>query len=129
MHAGDDEAGNMRDIRQEVGACLVGDLADGLEIELAGVLHILAHDRTAVFLDARHPEEIRAQTLPSARSLPFSGVKPGKDVGEVKAAKDDGRLPMDDHNTRIIVFGRDGAQAKAVAEAVELRRCGVRVGS
>jgi len=39
-------------------------------------------------------------------------------VGEAKKAKDDGRLPMEDHNTRIIVFGRDGAQAKAVAEAI-----------
>jgi hypothetical protein len=37
---------------------------------------------------------------------------PGKDVGEVKTAKDDGRLPMEDHNTRIIVFGRDMAQAQ-----------------
>jgi rhodanese-related sulfurtransferase len=36
----------------------------------------------------------------------------------VKAAKDDGRLPMEDHNTRIVVFGREGAQAKAVAEAI-----------
>ena len=25
---------------------------------------------------------------------------------------------MDDHNMRLIVFGRDGAQAKAVAEAI-----------
>jgi rhodanese-related sulfurtransferase len=50
--------------------------------------------------------------------LPASGVKPGKDVGEVKKAKDDGRLPMEDHNTRIVVFGRDGAQARLVAEAV-----------
>jgi hypothetical protein len=36
----------------------------------------------------------------------------------VKNAKDDGRLPMEDHNTRIIVFGRNGAQARTVAEAV-----------
>ena len=43
---------------------------------------------------------------------------PGKDVGEVKAAKDDGRLPMEDHNTRIVVFGRDSEQARAVAEAI-----------
>ncbi|MGH8067468.1 MAG: hypothetical protein ACRERE_19990 [Candidatus Entotheonellia bacterium] len=27
----------------------------------------------------------------------------------MKAAKDDGRLPMEDHHTRIIVFGREGA--------------------
>ena len=45
-------------------------------------------------------------------------VLPGKDVGEVKKAKDDGRLPMEDHNTRIIVFGKDSAQVRAVAEAV-----------
>jgi rhodanese-related sulfurtransferase len=71
-----------------------------------------------VFIDARDPEEFRTQTLPGARNLPRSGVKPGKDVGDVKAAKDDGRLPMEDHNTRVIVFGRDGEQAKAVAEAI-----------
>ena len=45
-------------------------------------------------------------------------MRPGKDVGEVRQAKDDGRLPMEDHNTRIVVFGRDGAQARVVAEAV-----------
>jgi hypothetical protein len=45
-------------------------------------------------------------------------VLPGKDVGEVFAAKNDGRLPMEDHNTRIIVFGEDGKQAREVAEAV-----------
>jgi rhodanese-related sulfurtransferase len=87
-------------------------------IELEGLRYVLADDRTAVFIDARDPEEFRAQTLPGARNLPRSGLKSGKDVGEVKAAKDDGRLPMEDHNTRIIVFGREGAQAQAVAEAL-----------
>lgn len=43
---------------------------------------------------------------------------PGKDVGEVFAAKNDGRLPMEDHNTRIVVFGPDGGQASDVAEAL-----------
>ena len=88
------------------------------EIELEGLRYVLAGDRTAVFIDARDLEEFRAQSLPGARNLPRSGLKPAKDVGEVKAAKDDGCLPMEDHNTRIIVFGRDGAQAKAVAEAI-----------
>ncbi|HUF65532.1 MAG TPA: hypothetical protein VMM17_06095, partial [Gemmatimonadaceae bacterium] len=55
---------------------------------------------------------------PRARNLPRSKVLPGKDVGEVKAAKDDGRLPMEDHNTRIVIFGQDAAQARAVAEAI-----------
>ena len=51
-------------------------------------------------------------------NVPASGLGRGKDVGEVRRAKDDGRLPMEDHNTRVIVFGRDGAQARAVAEAI-----------
>jgi hypothetical protein len=45
-------------------------------------------------------------------------VLPGKDVGEVFAAKNDGRLPMEDHNTRIIVFGQDSERARKVAEAL-----------
>ena len=57
-------------------------------------------------------------SLAGARNLPRSGLRPGKDQGEVKAAKDDGRLPMNDHNTRIIVFAQNGADARAVAEAL-----------
>ena len=41
-----------------------------------------------------------------------------KDTGEVKRAKDDGRLPMDDHGTRIIVVGDDAASARFVAQAL-----------
>jgi len=88
------------------------------QIEIEAVTYVHASDRTAVFLDARDPQEFSAGSLSGARNLPASGVKPGKDVGEVKKAKDNGRLPMEDHNTRIVVFGRDGAQARLVAEAV-----------
>jgi rhodanese-related sulfurtransferase len=88
------------------------------EIEAEGVQYVREKDQTAVWIDARDPEEFTASPVPYARNLPLSGIKPGKDVGEVKKAKDDGRLPMEDHNTRIIVFGRDGTQAKAVAEAI-----------
>ena len=45
-------------------------------------------------------------------------MKPDKAIEEVKATKDDERLPMEDPNTRIIVFERDGAQAQAVAAAI-----------
>lgn len=48
----------------------------------------------------------------------MGAVQPGKDVGEVRKAKDDGRLPMEDHNTRIVIYGRDAAQARALAEAI-----------
>jgi rhodanese-related sulfurtransferase len=79
------------------------------EIELAGLLYVLRDDKTAVFLDARSPEEFKAGSVPGARNLTLA---------DVKKAKDDGRLPMEDHNTRIIVFGNDGAQARAATEAI-----------
>jgi rhodanese-related sulfurtransferase len=69
-------------------------------------------------IDAREVAEFKVGSVANARNLPRSGLKPGKDVGEVKAAKDDGRLPMEDHNTRILVFGATTDQARAVAEAI-----------
>jgi rhodanese-related sulfurtransferase len=45
-------------------------------------------------------------------------VLEGRDVGEIRKAKDDGRLPMQDHNTRIIVIGRTAGDARYVAQAI-----------
>jgi len=112
------EAGYTHVRRYQLGIPVWRALGGLTEIELEGLRYVLAGDRTAVVIDARDPEEFGAQSLMGSRNLPRSGLKPGKDVGEVKAAKDDGRLPMEDHNTRIVVFGQDGAQAKAVAEAI-----------
>jgi rhodanese-related sulfurtransferase len=87
-------------------------------IEADGVRYVHTNDRTAVWIDTREPAEFDEGTLEGARNIARSKVLEGKDVGEVKAAKDDGRLPMEDHNTRIIVFGSDATQARAVAEAI-----------
>lgn len=95
--------------RYQLGIPVWRALVGVTEIELLGLLYVLRDDKTAVFLDARNPEEFRAGSIPGAKSLPLA---------DVKKAKDDGRLPMEDHNTRIIVFGRDGAQARAVTEAI-----------
>jgi len=81
-------------------------------------LGYLRTDKTAVWIDAREPRQFKARTIPGARNIPQSGLRPGKDQGVMKAAKDDGRLPMEDHNTRIIVFGASPAEARAVAEAI-----------
>src|SRR5262245_36169464 len=54
------------------------------EIEAEGVHYVREKDQTAVWIDARAPEEFAANSVPYARNLPLSGVKPGKDVGEVK---------------------------------------------
>jgi len=87
-------------------------------IEPEGLQHVIADDRTAVLIDVREADAFRAGSLPGARNIPRSLVLEGKDVGEVKRAKDDGRLPMEDHNTRIIVLGGDPGMARTVAEAI-----------
>jgi rhodanese-related sulfurtransferase len=104
--------------RYQLGAPVWRALGKVMVIEPEGVRYVLSGDRTAVFIDAREPAEFSSDSLPGARNIPHSLVLPGKDVGEIKAAKDDGRLPMNDHNTRVIVFGSDGAQARHVAEAI-----------
>jgi rhodanese-related sulfurtransferase len=70
-------------------------------------------DRTAVFLDARTAEEFRAGSLPGAGNIPLRAVQ-ADGLQKVGAAL----LPNDDFNTRVVVFGRDGAQARALAEAI-----------
>jgi rhodanese-related sulfurtransferase len=80
--------------------------------------HVVANDATAVVIDAREADDYRKGTVRGARNIPRSLVLDGKDVGEVKRAKDDGRLPMEDHNTRIVVLGADAAAARCVAEVL-----------
>jgi len=112
------DAGYSNVRRYQLGIPVWRALVGVTQIEPEGVRYVLAGDRTAVFIDAREPAEFAAGTAARAKNLPRSGLKPGKDVGEVKAAKDDGRLPMEDHNTRIVVFGKSAEQAKAVADAI-----------
>lgn len=105
-------------LRYQLGAPVWRALGKVMIIEPEGLRHVLTGDRTAVFIDTREAADFSAGSLDGARNIPRSRVLPGKDVGEVKAAKDDGRLPMNDHNTRIIVFGADPEQARYVAEAI-----------
>jgi len=104
--------------RYQLGIPVWRALGGVTEIELEGMRYVLANDRTAVVIDVRDTTAYRAGTLLNARHLPRSGVLEGKDVGEVRRAKDDGRLPMNDHNTRIIVVGSNAADARFVAEAL-----------
>jgi rhodanese-related sulfurtransferase len=77
------------------------------EVELEGIAY--AVERGSILIDARGPEEFMASSIPGARNLP---------LGDVKEAGKDGRLPVEDHNARIIIFGRDGEQARAVCKAL-----------
>jgi rhodanese-related sulfurtransferase len=95
--------------RYQLGAPTWRALVGTMQIELDGVRYVLDGDRTAWFLDARSPDEFATDTLAGARNVPAS---------EVVAAMDDGRLPMEDHNTRIVVFGSDAAQARNAADVL-----------
>jgi rhodanese-related sulfurtransferase len=99
------DAGYSNVRRYQLGTPTWRALVGVMQIEVDGVRYVRDSDRTAVFVDARPTQEFQAGTLPGARNIPLA---------EVTAAKDDGRLPMEDHNTRIIVFGADAEQARAV---------------
>jgi rhodanese-related sulfurtransferase len=111
-------AGYLNVRRYQVGIPVWRALGGVTEIEPDGLRHVVGNDRTAVLIDTRDAAAFAAGTLPDARHVPRSGVLEGKDVGEVKRAKDDGRLPMEDHNTRIVVFGEDASTSQYVAEAL-----------
>ena len=111
-------AGHTNVRRYQLGIPVWRALGGVTEIEPEGLSYVLRGDATAVVIDTREPPAYRAATIPGARNLPRSGVLDGKDVGEVKRAKDDGRLPMEDHNTRLIVVGRNPAEARYVADAL-----------
>lgn len=88
-----------------------------MQTELVALPYIRS-DPTTVWIDAREPSHFTGGSVAGAKNIPASGLRPGKDQGVMKEAKDDARLPMDDHNTRIVVFGADGNQARAVADAI-----------
>lgn len=104
--------------RYQLGIPVWRALGGVTEISSEGLRHVLANDQTTVVIDVRETSADAAGTRLNARHLPRSGVLEGKDVGEVRRAKDDGRLPMNDHNTRIIVVGSQVADTRYVAEAI-----------
>ncbi len=112
------EAGYTNIRRYQLGIPIWRALGGVTQIEPAGIQHVVENDRTAVFIDVRDAAEFKGGSVASAKNVLRNLVKEGKDVGEVKAAKDDGRLPMEDHNSRIIVFGKTVEEARAVAQAI-----------
>lgn len=99
--------------RYQLGIPLWRALGGAVVVEPPGFRHILANDRTAVFVDARDPQASAQRSIPGSMNIPRNSLDT-----EIKAAKEDGRLPMTDHNTRIIVFGSNGIEAREVAVAL-----------
>lgn len=89
-------------------------------IELNGIVRIFKADRTAVFVDARAPEEFARGSLPGARNLTAESL--GGTLKQMMAGKlTDPPLPLDDFDRRIVLFGRDGAQVLGLAKAMSKR--------
>lgn len=112
------EAGYSNVRRYQLGAPGWRALAGvAMQTEVPALAYIRS-DPTAVWIDAREPSHFSSGTIARARNIPASRLRPGKDQGVIKEAKDDGRLPMEDHNTRILVFGADDKDAQTVADAI-----------
>ncbi len=101
--------------RYQLGIPIWRALSRPTEVELEGILRIYKVDQTAVFFDARSAEEFAKGSLPGARNLPAHKLPSGRLQGSdwLKNAP----LPRDDFNTRIVLFGRDSAQARTLADA------------
>ena len=102
-------AGHTNVRRYQLGAPVWRALGGVMQLEPEGFDLIRRGDRTAVILDARPASDFAAGSLDGAVHLPRE---------EVTKAKDDGRLPMEDHNTRVVVFGATAEQARAAAEEI-----------
>jgi rhodanese-related sulfurtransferase len=83
-----------------------------VETDLSGLKYVFSKDKSAVFVDARPGSEFDHGTLPGAVNMK---------IGETEEANKDGRLPYNDHGTRIIVFGNNAMQARELAEEIARR--------
>jgi rhodanese-related sulfurtransferase len=102
------EAGFSNVKRYQLGIPVWRALGGPVEIELEGIARIFELDRTVVYFDARSPQEFAQGTLAGAHNVPADA--------EDSLAK--APLPRNDFNTRIVIFGRDGAQARKLADAI-----------
>src|SRR5215472_9807780 len=94
--------------RYQLGAPGWRALGGVMQVEKPALLRLLAQDATSVLIDGT------ADAGPKSR-LRNAVLIPLPDASK---AKDDGRLPMTDHNTRIFVVATNGAEARSVAEAI-----------
>ena len=94
--------------RYQLGAPGWRALGGVMQVEKPALLRLLAQDATSVLIDGRAEVGLKPR-LRNAVSIPLP---------QASQAKDDGRLPMTDHNTRIFVVGANGSEARAVAEAI-----------
>jgi rhodanese-related sulfurtransferase len=96
--------------RYQLGIPMWRAMSGPVEIELEGIARIYNVDKTAVFFDARSAEDFSLGSLTGAHSVPADKLATD---GLRKAP-----MPNNDFNTRVILFGKDGKQARALADAI-----------
>ena len=99
--------------RYQLGIPIWRALGGPIEIELGGIARVFRLDQTAVFLDARSAHEFAKRSLPGAQNAPVDDLISGR-LAKIP-------LPEDDFNRRVILFGRDAAQARHLADALSKR--------
>lgn len=104
--------------RYQLGIPVWRALGNLTQCEIEGVRYIYEKDGTAYFIDSRKENEFKTKNLKISKNIPHDKVLEGKDVGEIFKAKEDGRLPVDDRNTRIVVFGKNLQETLKVADAI-----------
>lgn len=97
--------------RYQIGMPVWRALGNTVETGLAGFRYMFRHDKTAIFVDARSPEEFAQGSLPGAVNIR---------TGESDRANEDGRLPLWDKGARVLVFANTAQEARVVA--VEIAR-------
>jgi rhodanese-related sulfurtransferase len=98
--------------RYQLGIPIWRALGGPTEMELEGIVRIYDVDKTAVYLDARFAEEFAKQSIPGTHNV---------SADKLPGSLQDAPLPRDDFNTRIVLFGRDAAQARTLADAFSKR--------
>jgi rhodanese-related sulfurtransferase len=105
-------AAGFTNVRQyQLGIPIWRALGGPTEIELEGILRIFKVDQTAVFFDGRSPGEFSKGSLPGAHNVTADNL--ASEAGRAKVP-----MPRNDFNTRIVLFGRDSAQARTLADAL-----------
>lgn len=94
--------------RYQLGLPVWRALGGPVVIERNGVARVFRVDQTAIFIDTRPAADFAKGTIDNARNIR---------VEELASAK----LPDDDFNRRIILFGSDEAAARKAAEAMSKR--------
>ena len=99
--------------RYQLGMPIWRALGGPTAIELGGFLRVYKVDLTAVIFDGRSAGEFANGNLAGTLNVPVDDVV----AGTLKKLP----LPEDDFNRRIVLFGRDGAQARRLADVLRTR--------